>query len=90
MRGFNASAAEEGSISAGHDISKADIQLGDMPVDWQSGSKVHLASHQRQKVVAVVIMLRRGIAVSRISRKMPACGIVTCAGLFSILKFVHE
>ena len=43
-----------------------------------------------KKIVAVVIMLRRGIAVSRISRKMPACGIVTCAGLFSILKFVHE
>ena len=64
--------------------------LGDMPVDWQSGSKVHLASHQRQNVVAVVIMLRRGIAVSRVSRKMPACSIVTCAGLFSILKFVHE
>ena len=61
-----------------------------MPLDWQSGRKVHLASHQRQKVVAVVIMLRRGIAVSRVSRKMPACSIVTCARLFSILKFVHE
>ena len=66
------------------------MQLGGMPVDKQSRSEGPFATHQRQTVVAVVIMLRRRHSVSCISKKMLVCSLVTCAGLLLILRFFHE
>ena len=53
-------------------------------------AEVKCTPHRNQTAVAVGSLLRgRKQSDSRISRKMPACSIVTCAGLLWILRFIH-